>query len=150
MTDFAAYHLGCFYEYGKYGFRLDMKEAKKWFAKVQSKQTQFVFDSAGGSILEDERLSEPMLLSQTDVPEAIERDSIEPDQFSHSTATTRSSSKYSPSTNSLDYQQRNYDGRKCDKCSGKIAASETESITPKLCASCKVIGSGGGGGRSIA
>jgi hypothetical protein len=50
----------------------------------------------------------------------------------------------------LKFRCLNYDGRKCDKCSGKIAASETKSISPKLCASCKVIGSGGGGGRSIA
>jgi len=105
-----------------------------------------MFDSTGGSIIEAEQLSEPLLLFQTNVPEAIERDSVE----SSSNATRRSSSKYSSSTKSMDYEQRNYDGRKCDKCSGKIAASETKSITPKLCASCKVIGSGGGGGRSIA
>ena len=109
-----------------------------------------MFDSTGGSIIEDERSSDPLLLFQTNVPVAIERDSIEYDEVSSSTATTRSSSKYSSSTNSLDYEQRNYDGRKCDKCSEKIAASETKSIAPKLCSSCKVVGSGGGGGRSIA
>jgi hypothetical protein len=133
FTDFAAFHLGCFYKHGKYGFRLTMKKAQKWFAKVQSKPTQFMFDSTAGSILEHERLSEPLLLFQTSVSEAIERDSI--DEVSSSTATTRSCSKHSSSTNSLD-------GRKCDKCSGKIAASETKSIAPKLCTSCKVIGSG--------
>jgi hypothetical protein len=150
FTDFAAFHLGCFYKHGKYGFRLITKKAQKWFAKVQSKPTQFMFDSTGGSILEHERLSEPLLLFQTSVSESIERNSIEHDEVSSSTATTISSSKHSSSTNSLDYEQRNYDGRKCDKCSGKIAASGTKSIAPKLCASCKVIGSGGGGGRSIA
>ena len=71
--------------------------------KVQSKPTQFMFDSTGGSILEHERLSEPLLLFQTSVSEAIERDSI--DEVSSSTATTRSCSKHSSSTNSLDYEQ---------------------------------------------
>ena len=103
FTDFAAFHLGCFYKHGKYGFRLTLKKAQKWFAKVQSKPTQFMFDSTGGSILEHERLSEPLLLFQTSVSEAIERDSI--DEVSSSTATTRSCSKHSSSTNSLDYEQ---------------------------------------------
>jgi hypothetical protein len=64
-----------------------------------------MFDSTAGSILEHERLSEPLLLFQTSVSEAKERDSIEHDEVSSSTATTRSCSKHSSSTNSFDYEQ---------------------------------------------
>jgi TPR repeat protein len=140
--------LGRFYERGEYGFKRNIKKAHKWLAKAQSKPSHEIIDSVGDTILEGDQMSESVLLFGTGAPEAIENYGLERDRFSLSTATMSSSSKYSSSAGSSLHEQCPFDElgtaafsvcQRCDKCSGKSP----------LCQACKVIGSYGGGGKSV-